>query len=80
MAQADTSTQSTVAARAAYSASLFTATPAIAPAYRIEESAKLFEHTISQLLLEDAQTLLNCDVGSEVEEGSNNEPTERREH
>lgn len=37
----------------------------------MEESAELFEHSSSHLLLDDAQTLLDSDVGSEAEEGSN---------
>ena len=52
---------------------LSTATPAIVPASCIEESAKIFEHSVSHLLLDDAQPLLDSDVGSdfEVEEGRN---------
>ena len=56
MTQADTNGKSTTAARSAYSASLSTATPAIAPASCMGESAELFEHSIRHLLIDDAQT------------------------
>ncbi|PIO33305.1 hypothetical protein AB205_0167480, partial [Aquarana catesbeiana] len=69
---AETSAQSTAAARVAYSASLSTATPVIAPASGIEESApQLFEHSTSHLLLDNAQPLLDSDLGSAIEEGRN---------
>ncbi|PIO11139.1 hypothetical protein AB205_0160200 [Aquarana catesbeiana] len=37
----------------------------------MEESAELFDHSISHLILDDAQPLLDSDVGSEVEEDRN---------
>ncbi|PIO36643.1 hypothetical protein AB205_0124120, partial [Aquarana catesbeiana] len=37
----------------------------------IEESAELFDHSVSHLLLDDAQPLLDSDAGSEVEDDRN---------
>ncbi|PIO16051.1 hypothetical protein AB205_0017720 [Aquarana catesbeiana] len=67
--QAETSAQSTAEGRVAKPASLSTAIPAIAPTSGMEKSAELFEHSVSHLPLDDAQPLLDSDVGSEVEEG-----------
>ncbi|PIO14250.1 hypothetical protein AB205_0189590 [Aquarana catesbeiana] len=64
-------TQFTAAIKVAYSASLSTATLTIASASGMEESAELFEHSVSHLHLDDAPPLLDSDPGSEVEEGRN---------
>ncbi|PIO12790.1 hypothetical protein AB205_0200540 [Aquarana catesbeiana] len=45
--------------------------PAIAPTLAMEESAELFDHSVSHLLLDYAQPLLDSDVGSEVEDDRN---------
>ncbi|PIO27162.1 hypothetical protein AB205_0035740, partial [Aquarana catesbeiana] len=52
-------------------ASLSTSIPAITPTSAIEESAELFDHSISHLHLDDPQPLLDSAVGSEVEDDRN---------
>ncbi|PIO31192.1 hypothetical protein AB205_0135330 [Aquarana catesbeiana] len=70
--QAQSSLPSNAAAKAAYSTgSLSTVTPSVAPPSCMEESAKLFDHSVGYMLLEDEQRFEGSDVGSQVEEGSN---------
>ncbi|PIO12878.1 hypothetical protein AB205_0129790, partial [Aquarana catesbeiana] len=69
--QAETSVQSPAVARVDKPGFLSTSIPAIAPTSAIEESAKLFDHSVSHLLLDDAQPLLDSDAGSEVEDDRN---------
>ena len=49
-------------------ASLSTSISAIALTSAIEKSAELFDHSVSHLLLDDAQALLDSDVGYELED------------
>uniref|UniRef100_A0A8C5PDM3 BED-type domain-containing protein n=1 Tax=Leptobrachium leishanense TaxID=445787 RepID=A0A8C5PDM3_9ANUR len=68
--QACSGLQSTSTAKASNSASMSTATPAVASPSFTEESAELFDYNDSDMLLDDAQQLQCSDVDSEVEEGS----------
>ncbi|PIO26040.1 hypothetical protein AB205_0146410 [Aquarana catesbeiana] len=67
----ETSVQSPAVVRVDKPASLSTSIPAIAPTSAIEELAKLFDHSVSHLRLDDTQPLLDSDIGFEVEDNRN---------
>ncbi|PIO26436.1 hypothetical protein AB205_0152530 [Aquarana catesbeiana] len=70
--QAQSRFPSNAAAKAAYSTgSLTTVTPSLALPSCMEESPKLFDHSVRYMLMKDAQRFEGSDVASQVEERNN---------